>query len=85
MIDPKDAWQRIKEAKHLNKQARGVAQALAEWRELAAQKNDIPIRYIMSDLALVGIAQRKPTKLSDLKIFVALITHNIRKKRVSIF
>ena len=67
MIDPKDAWQRIKEAKHLNKQARGVAQALAEWRELAAQKNDIPIRYIMSDLALVGIAQRKPTKLSDLK------------------
>lgn len=67
LIDPKDAWQRIKEAKHLNKQARGVAQALAEWRELAAQKNDIPIRYIMSDLALVGIAQRKPTKLSDLK------------------
>ena len=67
MIDPKDAWQRIKEAKHLNKQARGVAQALAEWRELAAQKNDIPNRYIMSDLALVGIAQRKPTKLSDLK------------------
>ena len=67
LIDPKDAWQRIKEAKHLNKKARGVAQALAEWRELAAQKNDIPIRYIMSDLALVGIAQRKPTKLSDLK------------------
>ena len=67
LIDPKDAWQRIKEAKHLNKQARGVAQALAEWRELAAQKNDIPNRYIMSDLALVGIAQRKPTKLSDLK------------------
>ena len=67
LIDPKDAWQRIKEAKHLNKQARGVAQALAEWRETAAQKNDIPNRYIMSDLALVGIAQRKPTKLSDLK------------------
>ena len=67
LIDPKDAWQRIKEAKHLNKKARGVAQALAEWRELAAQKNDIPNRYIMSDLALVGIAQRKPTKLSDLK------------------
>ena len=67
LIDPKDAWQRIKEAKHLNKQARGVAQALAEWREIAAQKNDIPNRYIMSDLALVGIAQRKPTKLSDLK------------------
>ena len=66
-LDPKDAWQRIKEAKHLNKQARGIAQALAEWRELAAQKNDIPNRYIMSDLALVGIAQRKPTKLSDLK------------------
>ncbi|MBC95857.1 hypothetical protein CL649_03200 [bacterium] len=67
LIDPKDAWQRIKEAKHLNKEARGVAQALAEWREITAQKNDIPNRYIMSDLALVGIAQRKPTKLSELK------------------
>ena len=66
-IEPGDAWQRIKEAKHLNKQARGVAKALAEWREKSAQKNDIPNRFIMSDLALVGIAQKKPTKLSDLQ------------------
>ena len=66
-IDPSDAWQRIKEAKHLNKNSRGVAQALAEWREVTAQKNDIPNRYVMSDLALVGLAQRKPTSLGDLR------------------
>ena len=66
-IDPSDAWQRIKEAKHLNKNSRGVAQALAEWREVTAQKNDIPNRYVMSDLAIVGLAQRKPTSLSDLR------------------
>ena len=66
-IDPSDAWQRIKEAKHLNKNCRGVAQALAEWREVTAQKNDIPNRYVMSDLALVGLAQRKPTSLGDLR------------------
>tara|TARA_Y100000992_G_scaffold161328_1_gene108044 strand:+ start:501 stop:1676 length:1176 start_codon:yes stop_codon:yes gene_type:complete len=66
-IDPSEAWQRIKEAKHLNKNSRGVAQALAEWREVTAQKNDIPNRYVMSDLALVGLAQRKPTSLGDLR------------------
>ena len=66
-IDPSDAWQRIKEAKHLNKNSRGVAQALAAWREATAQKNDIPNRYVMSDLALVGLAQRKPTSLGDLR------------------
>ena len=66
-IDPSDAWQRIKEAKHLNKNSRGVAQGLAEWREVTAQKNDIPNRYVMSDLALVGLAQRKPTSLVDLR------------------
>jgi len=66
-IEPSEAWHRIKEAKHLNKNSRGVAQVLAEWRELTAQKNDIPNRFIMSDLALVGVAQKKPKNLNDLK------------------
>lgn len=66
-IEPSEAWHRIKETKHLNKKSRGVAQVLAEWRELTAQRNDIPNRFIMSDLALVGIAQKKPTNLNDLK------------------
>lgn len=57
---------KIKEAKHLNKKARGVAQALAEWRESTARRSDIPPRYVLSDLALIGIAQRMPKQASDL-------------------
>ena len=66
VVEPINAWLKIKEAKHLSKKARGVAQALAEWRENAARRSDIPPRYVLSDLALIGIAQRMPKKASDL-------------------
>jgi ribonuclease D len=40
---------------------------LAEWRERTAQSRDLPTRFILSDLALVGIAQRAPKNTQDLK------------------
>ncbi len=66
VVNPKDAWVRIKEAKHLNKESRGIAQALAEWRETVAKSSDIPPRYVLSDLALIGISQRIPQRSSEL-------------------
>ena len=66
VVEPINAWLKIKEAKHLNKKARGVAQALGEWRESTARRSDIPPRYVLSDLALIGIAQRMPKQASDL-------------------
>ena len=33
----KDAWLKIKETRHLSRKSRGVAQAVAEWREQRAQ------------------------------------------------
>ena len=61
------AWTRIKEARHLRGQARCVVSVLAEWRERAAQNRDLPTRFILSDLALVGVAQRAPRTSQDLK------------------
>jgi ribonuclease D len=61
------AWTRIKEARHLRGQARCVVSVLAEWRERTAQSRDLPTRFILSDLALVGIAQRAPKNTQDLK------------------
>ena len=61
------AWTRIKEARHLRGQARCVASVLAEWRERTAQNKDLPTRFILSDLALVGVAQRAPKNSQDLK------------------
>ena len=61
------AWTRIKEARHLRGQARCIVSVLAEWRERAAQSKDLPSRFVLSDLALVGVAQRAPRTSEDLK------------------
>ena len=65
--DPETAWLRIKETRHLGKRSRGVAQAVAEWRELRAREVDQPPRFILPDLGVVGVAQRPPTSTDDLR------------------
>lgn len=61
-----DAWLKLKEARALKGGARGIAQALAKWREEKAMRNDLPPRRIMSDMALVAIAQRIPKNVEEL-------------------
>lgn len=64
--DPEEAWRRIKEARTLRGEAAGVARAVAAWRERRAAALDQPVRFVLSDLAIVGIAQRRPRSLADL-------------------
>lgn len=64
--DPEQAWKRIKEARQLKGRARSVARSVAAWRERRAATLDIPVRYVLSDIALVGIAQRAPTDRAGL-------------------
>ncbi|NNN18496.1 MAG: ribonuclease D [Acidimicrobiaceae bacterium] len=54
------AWWKIKECRHLKGDSRKVAQSLAEWRELRAARLDIPVRYVLSDLAIAVISQDMP-------------------------
>ena len=65
--DPAVAWRRIKEARSLRGSARSVAQAVAAWREQRAADLDIPVRYVLSDMAIVGIAQRPPKSVKQLR------------------
>lgn len=65
--DPATAWLRIKESRHLGSKARGIAQALAEWRELKAMDTDQPPRFVLPDLGVVGMAQRPPKKPDGLR------------------
>jgi ribonuclease D len=58
--DPDEAWWKVKEARSLRGTAIGVAQAVGAWRERRAAEIDQPIRFVLPDLALVGIAQRPP-------------------------
>jgi ribonuclease D len=60
------AWLKLKEARSLKGASRGVAQSVGQWREERAMRSDYPPRRIMSDMALLGIAQRVPKNVEEL-------------------
>jgi ribonuclease D len=64
--NPDDAWTRLKDVRGLRPRARAVAQSVAGWRERAAMQRNIPVRQIMPDLAVLGIAQRQPANEKEL-------------------
>jgi ribonuclease D len=64
--DPDEAWRRVKEARQLRGRNRAIVKALAAWRERRASELDIPVRYVLPDLALVSIAQRPPRDIAAL-------------------
>lgn len=66
LVEPERAWLRIKDVRTLKPRSRGVAQAVAQWREERAQRLDIPVRQVLADLALLGIAQRAPRTKDEL-------------------
>ena len=64
--DPWDAWLRVKDIRTVKGRSRWVARHVARWREERAMDLDIPPRHVLSDIALLGIAQRVPRSLEDL-------------------
>lgn len=66
LVDPVNAWLRVKDVRTLKPRARGVAQSVAQWREERAQRLNIPVRHVLADLALLGIAQRAPRNVEEL-------------------
>jgi len=65
-VDPDMAWARLKDARSLRPRSRAVAQAVAGWRERTAMATDTPVRQVLPDLAVLGIAQRQPTTVDEL-------------------
>ncbi len=63
---PEMAWLRIKDVRSLRPRARAVAQSVAAWREQRAIEVDQPVRHVLADLAIIGIAQRQPERFEDL-------------------
>ena len=50
----------------LRPRARAVAQSVAAWRERTAMRRNIPVRQVLPDLAVLGIAQRQPSTEKEL-------------------
>jgi len=64
--DPDTTWWRLKNSRSLRGASRGVAQEVAAWRERRAATLDLPPRYVLADLALLGISSRPPKSDADL-------------------
>lgn len=64
--DPYQAWTRLKDVRGLKPKARGVARALAAWRERRAMSIDSPVRQVLPDLAILGISQKQPRTVDEL-------------------
>lgn len=58
--DPDRAWWRLRDARQLRGPTRGVAQAVAAWREERARRLDLPQRFVLPDLALQALTHRPP-------------------------
>ncbi|MGA0863290.1 MAG: ribonuclease D [Ilumatobacteraceae bacterium] len=65
-VAPADAWLRVKDVRTLKGRARWVAREVARWREERAMDLDRPVRHVLSDIALLGVAQRAPRSVEDL-------------------
>lgn len=64
--EPELAWWRMKGARQLRGRSRGVAQQVGAWRERTAAELDVPPRFVLSDLALIGIVHRPPHTREEL-------------------
>lgn len=63
--DPRRLWEKLKVRTH-NRRVLAILRELAHWRELEAQKANLPRQRVIRDESLLEIAVVKPQKLQDL-------------------
>jgi ribonuclease D len=65
LADPETAWERLKPRTH-NRRFLGLLRAAAAWRELEAQRINIPRQRLVKDETLLEIAATGPETVGDL-------------------
>lgn len=65
--DPRTLWWKLRGKAKLNGRARGVAQELAAWRDEEARRRNKPVRTVLSDMALLSLAQRPARNAGELR------------------
>jgi ribonuclease D len=66
-VVPEELWWKMGDVRKLTGRSRGVAQEMAAWRDRRAATIDRPRRSVLSDLALLAIAQRPPKSRQELQ------------------
>ncbi len=78
--DPDSAWQRLKSIPFLPADQQGRARALAAWREERAVRSDKPRGWILSDKALLQMAEKNPASADAMRGVEDLPQAVIRKR-----
>jgi len=78
--DPAEAWQRIRRIQYMPASEQYRARQLAAWREQEAMRLDRPRQWIISDRALMAIAQTAPANRQELAGCADLPAGVVRKR-----
>ena len=64
-LNPNDSWKRLK-YRNLSKNSIGVLIELSKWREIKAQKKDVPRGNVIRDDAIYDLCSAQPKNIEDL-------------------
>lgn len=59
-VDPRETWRRVKRISSLSRGQLAIAREVAAWRELEAQRRNLPRKWVLADEALIEIARKAP-------------------------
>lgn len=77
--DPMTVWRRLKGISKLDPTARGIAAALAAWRERSAQQRNLPRGWVIKDDRLLAIARAAPVSNAELRAVNGLAPGLLRR------
>lgn len=65
-IDERRAYMRIPGAMRMSRRELGILNELVKLRDAVARQRDLPVRYVLPDDVVAGLASLKPASLEDL-------------------
>lgn len=78
--DPDTIFTRLPRVNSLDPKLRAIARELVVWREQTAREQDRPIPSVLSDVALVEVAKRRPSQMTQLEQ-IRGINESTRRRR----
>lgn len=65
--DPRDAYLRLRRSGSLTRRQLAMAREVCAWRELAAERRDIPRKWVLSDEVVVELCRLAPASVDRLR------------------
>ena len=65
-VDERQRYKRLKRVTSLSRRQLGAAREMAAWRELTAQKRDLPRKWVITDEQIVEACKREPRTIDEL-------------------